>query len=196
MALFDQVFPGHYMRLIKRVRTSLVALIPPTEGIRATLTAQANSRVVVGPEVFRSITLHRGEPQYVALTSAAGATGVFELDPQPEMLGFFENTGVDALWEFSLPKPANPFDYRSIADVIITIEYTALQNYDYQQQVLHKLDAAVSGNRTFSVRNDLPDEWYDLHNADQATHPGRFGPKRHEATSHLTFQRNSRYKRC
>jgi hypothetical protein len=29
MTLFDTDFPGHYLRLIRQVRTSVVALIPP-----------------------------------------------------------------------------------------------------------------------------------------------------------------------
>jgi hypothetical protein len=35
--LFDRDFPGHYLRLVKRVRTSVIALISPTDGIHATL---------------------------------------------------------------------------------------------------------------------------------------------------------------
>ena len=37
MQIFDRDFPGHYLRLIKRVRVSVIALIPPSEGVRATL---------------------------------------------------------------------------------------------------------------------------------------------------------------
>ena len=49
MALFDADFPGHYLRLIRQVRTSLVALVPPDRGIRATLYSNGISRVVTGP---------------------------------------------------------------------------------------------------------------------------------------------------
>ena len=38
--LFDREFPGHYLRLIKRVRVSVVALLPPLRGVRATLGPQ------------------------------------------------------------------------------------------------------------------------------------------------------------
>ena len=48
MALFDRDFPGHYLRLIKRVRASVIALVPPTLGIRATLIGAGISRVVTG----------------------------------------------------------------------------------------------------------------------------------------------------
>lgn len=47
MELFDRDFPGHYLRLIKCVRTSVIALIPATEGIHATLATTGLSRVVV-----------------------------------------------------------------------------------------------------------------------------------------------------
>jgi hypothetical protein len=40
---------------------------------------------------------------------------------------------VDATWELQMPKAANPFDYRTIADVLITLEYTALQSFTYRQ---------------------------------------------------------------
>ena len=48
MEMFDRVFPGHYLRLIRRVRTSVVALVPPTHGIKATLQTSGISRVVSG----------------------------------------------------------------------------------------------------------------------------------------------------
>ena len=48
MELFDRDFPGHYLRLIRRLRTSVIALIPPTHGIRATLSTTGTSRVVIG----------------------------------------------------------------------------------------------------------------------------------------------------
>src|SRR5262249_14667069 len=57
MESFDREFPGHYLRLIKKVRTSVIALIPPTFGIRATLTASGLSRVVIGGEVFQTINV-------------------------------------------------------------------------------------------------------------------------------------------
>jgi hypothetical protein len=53
MQLFDRDFPGHFIRLIRRVRVSVVALIPPNQGIKATLSTVGSSHVVVGPRRFR-----------------------------------------------------------------------------------------------------------------------------------------------
>jgi hypothetical protein len=166
MELFDRAFPGHYLRLIKRVKTSIIALVPPVQGIRASLTASGISRVMVGQDTFQE-TIIRRDPEMVALTSPYNATGLFEMDIQADMLLPFEGMGVDTNWELQLPKAANPFDFRTIADVLITIEYTALNSYDYKRQVIQKLGNSISSDRTISIRQQFPDVWYNLHNADQ-----------------------------
>ncbi|MEM7584429.1 MAG: neuraminidase-like domain-containing protein [Acidobacteriota bacterium] len=170
MELYDRDFPGHYLRRIRSVRTSVVALIPPVEGIRATLSTLSSSRIVVGGDVFQETTVNHG-PQSVALTSPRNASGVFELDTQSEMLLPFEGMGVDATWEFRLPRAANPFDFRTLADVLVTFEYTALDSYLYRQQVLQSLPSKTRGDRPFSFRHQLADAWFDLHNPDQTATP-------------------------
>lgn len=84
------------------------------------------------------------------------------------MLLPFEGMGVDTQWEFRLPRAANQFDYNTIADVLMTIEYTALDDFTYRQQVIRELDDRLTGDRPFSLRHDMPDQWYALHNPDQA----------------------------
>ncbi|NMF84104.1 neuraminidase-like domain-containing protein [Nodosilinea sp. P-1105] len=170
MELFDRDFPGHYLRLIRRVSVSVIALIPPTEGIRATLLNAGLSRVVVGGTVFQTTVIRR-DPESVALSSPTNATGLFDLEPQPELLFPFEGIGVDTQWEFQMPKAANLFDYTTIADVLVTIEYTALNSFTYRQQVIRDLPADLSSDRPFSFRNELADQWYDLNNPDQTTTP-------------------------
>ena len=70
-----------------------------------------------------------------------------------------------------MPLAANPFDYRTIADVLFTIDYTALHSLDYRQQVIKTLDQRVSGDRPYSFRDLFQDPWYDLHNPDQTATP-------------------------
>jgi hypothetical protein len=100
---------------------------------------------------------------------------MFELvpDSQPELLLPFEGTGVDTVWRLELPKAANAFDYSTIADVLLTLEYTALNSFDYRQQVIQTLDPELSLERPFSFRQQFPDRWYDLHNADHLATPMR-----------------------
>lgn len=170
MALFDHAFPGHYLRLIKRVRTTVVALIPPNLGIRATLQANARSLVVTGGDRFEEVVIARA-PELVALTAPVNATGVFELDVQSEMLLPFESMGVATAWEFQMPKVANPFDFNTIADVLFTIEYTALYDADYRRQVVQRLDTSVTNKYTAGIRDQFPDAWYQLHNPDNPNGP-------------------------
>ena len=174
MELFDRSFPGQYLRQIKRVRTSLVALVPPTQGIRATLTASGLSKVVIGGhgEPFRTATVRR-QPEQIALTSPTDATGLFELQSarEEDLLLPFEHMGVDTSWELRMPKATNPFDYTTIADVLFTIEYTALDSPDYRQQLVRTLANVVSAERAFSFRDRFADQWYDLHHPNQTDTP-------------------------
>ncbi len=52
LELFECECLGHLPRLIKRVRTSVIALVPLTEGIKATLLNSGLSRVVISGETF------------------------------------------------------------------------------------------------------------------------------------------------
>jgi hypothetical protein len=170
MELFDRDFPGHYLRLIRRVRTSVIALIPTTEGIRATLSNTGISRVVIGPDIFQAIPIRR-DPETVALSAPIGSTGVFEMDESSEMYLPFEGHGVDGTWQFRLPKASNRFAFRTIADVLITIDYLALNSFDYSQQVIQQLKPTLQADRAFSFRNQFPDAWYDLHNSQLLDEP-------------------------
>jgi hypothetical protein len=165
-ALFDADFPGHYLRLIRRVRTSLVALVPPDRGIRATLYFNGVSRVITGQGGTFGEVIVRHDPTVVALTSPINATGVFELDVQSDLLLPFESSGVDTTWELRLPPAANPLDFSSIVDVLFTVEYTALSDDDYRRQVVTRLNADRDrgADRVFSLARDFPDAWYDLNN--------------------------------
>ncbi|MCK6623783.1 MAG: hypothetical protein DPW09_19265 [Anaerolineae bacterium] len=170
ITLFDRAFPGHYLRLIKRVRTTVVALVPPNQGIRATLVASGISRVATGGPPFEEVVIRR-EPELVALTSPINATGVFELDLQSEMLFPFESMGVDTTWELQMPRAANPFDFNTIADVLLTIEYTALYSPDFKLQIIQQMDPSIIAERTISLRDQFPDIWYQLHNPDDPEAP-------------------------
>jgi hypothetical protein len=179
LVLFDREWPGHYLRLIRRVRTSVLALVPPALGIRATLETTGVSRVTVGGDVFQTVVLQR-DPESVALSSPSNATGLFELEAPSDTLLPFEFLGVAASWRFLMPRAANPIDYSTIADILITIDYTAFSSVDYRRQVIRSLDWGVSSDRGFSFLQDFPDRWYDLNNPESSATPMtvRFSTKR------------------
>jgi hypothetical protein len=165
-ALFDSDFPGHYLRLIRQVRTSVVGLFPPERGVRATLYSNGISRVTTGRDgTFQEVVV-RSDPGIVALTSPVNASGVFELDAQSDMLLPFEGSGVDTSWEFRLPPAANPLDFSSIVDLLVTVDYTAAYDDTYRDQVVTRLNANRDrgADCVFSLARDFPDQWYDLNN--------------------------------
>ena len=162
---FDRDFPGHYLRLIKRVRVSVIALIPPIESIKAALSLTGPSRVITADPsgaAFTETVISR-LPESVALSSPQNASGVFELVEQPDMMLPFEGSGVATTWIFEMPKAANSFDYSTIADVLLTLEYTALDSDVLRRRVIQEMSPQVSAERVFSLRRQFPDQWYDLH---------------------------------
>lgn len=70
-----------------------------------------------------------------------------------------------------MPKAANQFDFDTIADIILTIEYTCEYDTDYYDQVKSKLSDTVDITRVFSFRNQFPDLWYELRNSTNDSGP-------------------------
>lgn len=172
--LFDRDFPGHYLRLIKQVKTQVVALASPVDGIKATLVNNGISRTVVGGKgvPFTEINVVK-QPETIALTGTNAANGMFELVSvyHQEKLLPFEGLGIETDWELRMPKPSNFFDYDSIADVIFTIDYTAKEDFLYAEEVKERIGTEITTNRAFSFRNNLPDQWYDLLHPEETENP-------------------------
>jgi hypothetical protein len=184
--MFDRDFPGDYLRLVKRIRVAVIALIPPLDGIKATLSSTGISRVVRGGVRFVESTITT-QPETVAITAPVSGPGVVELQQeQAEMLLPFEGLGVAGNWVLTMPKAANAFDFNTIADVVFTIEYTAIYSDELRQQVVQRLNAdrTSDGERAFSLRHHFADEWYNLH------HPELFDDVNRRLRPVLEFTRS------
>lgn len=169
--MFDRDYPGHYLRMIKKVNVTVIALNPPSKGIRATLTNGGVSRVITGGTIFQERVINR-LPEQIALSGGVSDYGVFQLRGEGEFLDPFEGTGVDTQWEFRMEKAANPFDYNSIADVLVTIEYEAMSSFTYRNMVVQRLNQEdPSAALAISLKNNLPDQWFDLHNPEGSATP-------------------------
>jgi len=166
---FDRDFPGHYLRLIKSVKVTVVALVPPLDGIHGTLTHSGISSTIIGPPFRRQVIQRR--PESIAISAPYQATGVFVLDYHAEFLLPFEGSGVESDWLFELPKATNAFDYATIADVLVTIDYTARSSQAYRHSVQQRLGSQIRGERPFVFAQELPDQWYELHNPTQSGTP-------------------------
>ena len=169
MEWFDWDFPGHYLRLIKSVKVSVLALIPPVDGIHATLSNSGESSVVVninGAFVKQRSMRTYGDTygESIALDSAYNESGLFVLDYNDAMFLPFECLGVETQWTFELPTATNRFNFDTIADVLLTIEYTALYDPAYAVQVRIRLGDTATTDTVVDAASFFPDEWYHLKN--------------------------------
>lgn len=160
---FERDFPTHYLRLIKGVTVNLVALVPPTEGVRATLTQLGITRTLERAldGRFRTIEIKR-DPERIAISSSIGATGLFTpLLPESQYLNPFEGNGVAGNWLLEMPKSSNPYlNYDDILDVQLVLQYTSLDDPAKKATV----PMAAQGAATYSLKLNFADPYYDLHN--------------------------------
>ncbi len=161
---FDEDFPGHYLRLIKAVRVSVMALTPPIGGLRATLRSSGLSSAVIdtgspGDHQFVEKTIRR-ESQKISFSSPVGATGLFQLYSRDDLLLPFEGLGVETDWILELPRSTNTLDTATLADVLIEIDYTALENKRYHRLVQERLGSQRRFDLSMSAKLFFPDEWY------------------------------------
>ncbi len=180
LSLFDRDFPGHYLRLVKSISLTVVALVPPNESIHATLSNAGISRVVVGPPFDQPRVIQR-QPESIAVTAASNGTGLFELRFDDPILLPFEGAGVETTWTLDLPQGANRFDFGTLADVLFTVRYTALEDATYREKVLKQMGMtanrklAAGGAVSFPLRTALPDEWFDLYHPQFVQDPDDYG---------------------
>jgi hypothetical protein len=175
---FDRDFPGHYLRLVRSVKVTILALVPPLDGIHAMLHNGGESSVVVpetdavtGERRFVKKRAMRNFGESVALDAAFSASGLFELRADDPLLLPFESLGVETQWTFELPQAFNRFNFGTIADVILHIEYTALFDASYRGQVVAALPARDTIEASFDLGFAFPDAWYVLKNPRPADAP-------------------------
>ncbi|MBI2985750.1 MAG: hypothetical protein HYY45_03175 [Deltaproteobacteria bacterium] len=165
MDWFDWDFPGHYLRLIKSVKVSVLALVPPIDGIHAMLTNGGESSVVVNENGgFVKKRAMRTYGEIIALDAAYNESGLFVLDYNDPMFLPFEGLGVETEWTFELSRATNRFNFDTIIDVLFTIEYTALHSEEYARQVKERLGDHSSASTYLDLRQTFPDQWYHLKN--------------------------------
>jgi len=188
LSIIDEQMPGYHLCLIRRVSVTVIALVNPSYGIRASLTSSGISRAVVGGDTFQSVTI-RNLPERIALTSASTTTGVVELEPDAASLTApFEGSGFEMLWSLSMPPAANPMNFNSIATVLFTVEMGALHSFDYEREVIARREKRRSLVRLFDFKDHFPDAFYDLNNPDLTDTPMsvRFETQRDDFPSNLS----------
>jgi hypothetical protein len=94
---------------------------------------------------------------------------MFELNFNDDRYLPFEGAGVTSEWRLSLPKESNYFDFDSISDVILHINYTSRNSGGTLAQNAKANLATVLPNsaaRLFSLKHEFSTEWYKFLNPD------------------------------
>jgi len=166
MNWFDRDYPGNYHRLIKGIKITMLALTPPTDGIHGSLSNSGESTVVINNDLnqFESIRAFRRFDERITLDSPFNETGLFVFDYNDPMFLPFEGLGVETQWTLELPKAANRFNFDTLVDVILTIDYTALHSDSYAQEIKNLLGNTDNNDITIQPRLQTPDSWYHFIN--------------------------------
>ena len=124
-ALFDDDYPGHYLRRIKSISISLPATLGPYEDIRATLT-QTSSKIQLSATSSDTRDDLRVREQ-VVLSTGLNDSGLFTLNfDSDERYLPFEYTGAVSAWQLAFPKHTAQLPMlNSLSDIIVHIRYTA-----------------------------------------------------------------------
>ncbi|KAL1842620.1 hypothetical protein VTJ49DRAFT_4668 [Mycothermus thermophilus] len=134
--LFDMDFPGHHMRRLRSVAVSIPAVIGLHGGVNATLTLlnskyRVDTTAMTGDE-YRSADRSAFRYDRVPISSVAISTGshdagAFELSFGGPRYAAFEGAGAVSEWKLELPTEVPRFDYETIGDVVLHLQYTALE---------------------------------------------------------------------
>lgn len=187
--LFDLDHPGHYLRRIKSVSVTIQSAVGPNGNVNSKLTllgSQIRKNTDADPSSAASYPRQTdgSETRFIenltmiesiATSVAESDDGLFVLDFQDDRYLPFEGAGAISNWALELPGEFRSFDYNTITDVIITINYTAkdggsvLRSLAEQHLVSFvEEDPDTNLEQLFSLRNDFSDSWEELFNPDAA----------------------------
>lgn len=170
--LFDMDYPGHYMRRIKNISVSIPCITGPYTNINCTLSLVKNETrmedTLLGGKYEKQEDDQRfkimfGSISSIATSSGQNDAGMFELNFNDDRYLPFEGAGVISEWQIEMPADCNYFDFNSLSDFVLHVNYTArigggslaVEAKNFLQTVLPD-----SGARLFNLRYDFGTEWY------------------------------------
>lgn len=182
-ALYDMDHPGQYFRRIKSVSISIPCIAGPYTSVSARLSLVKNryrknsndldnylEDAIPGDNRF---VYNVGAIQSIATSNAQNDSGIFELNFRDERYLPFENTGAISSWRLELPEEIRQFDYKTIADIILHVKYTAREggsglksaaNNALKEQ-LNNIKQSLNRQGLFNllnIKHELTNEWQHL----------------------------------
>ncbi len=172
--LFDLDYPGQHLRRIKSVSVSIPCVAGPYTTVscklslvsskyrnKATVSAQT-AAAYTHPSNYKQLY---GSIQSIATSSAQNDSGMFEFSFRDERYLPFEGAGAISTWKIALPAAYAQFDYDSISDVILHVNYTALDEGGLVPAAKAYVEGVFSSTgagflRGFSLKEEFSNEWH------------------------------------
>ncbi len=118
----------------------------------------------LAPEDSRAVKAYAAT-EAIATSSGQNDSGLFELSFRDERYLPFEFGGAVSRWRIELPPETNAFDFDTLSDVVLHLNYTAREGGDVLRAAAAE-DARCrlpgNGLRLIDMRRDLSDAWYGL----------------------------------
>jgi hypothetical protein len=162
---FEVFYPGQYRRVIKSVRVSIPCVAGPYTNISARLTLLKGEIEEAENDPLKEIDIAKNTS--ISTSSANNDAGLFELRFHDDRYLPFEGAGAISEWRLELPSMMRSFNYDTIPDVIMHLNYTAL---DGDRTTAENALSASFMNfattnglfRLFSLKYDFPDAYAKL----------------------------------
>lgn len=175
-AWFDIQYPGQYKRRIKSVSLTIPCVTGPYVNVACKLKLK-NSRIRTSTNLATEALIPA--PQLpdgndrIFTSTAQNDSGLLEFSFRDERYLPFEGAGVDSEWELKLPSNLRSFDYNSISDIIVHINYTAEYDEGFRNNVESSIESElekINDNggllRVLSLKHEFPNEWHQATSSD------------------------------
>jgi len=171
--LYNMDFPGHYNRRIKSVSISIPCIVGPYTSINCTLSlVKSTIRIsnLAGTDYERDQTNddvrfidQAGAIQSIATSHGQRDNGMFQLNFNDDRFLPFEGSGAISDWIIDMPISDNQFDFSTISDVIMHLQYTSREGGSTLAVAARTaLDVILpnSGARLLSMKAEFPTAWH------------------------------------
>jgi hypothetical protein len=180
--LYDADHPGHYSRRMRSLRVTIPCVTGPYTSINCKVTMDSNrervsTSLATGYQEAQAGSDSRfrydfASTQSIVTSHGRGDAGRFALGADPSTYLPFEGAGAICRLSLELPRVSNGFDFDTISDVVLTVEYTSREGgialRDAAQASLMSRAALVAKDggltpplqRLFSARHEFGPEWH------------------------------------
>ena len=187
--LYDQDYPGHYMRRIKSLSVTIPCVTGPYTGVHSRVTL-LSSRTRIDPRVdapptqcccdcqteggyeacahdVRIVHIY-GAREAIVTSSGQNDSGLFELNLHDERHLPGEFHGAVARLRIELPREENYWRRETLTDFILHVQHTAREGGEPLRRAASAAARRLlpgAGWCLFDARHDFPDAWQMLRNS-------------------------------